>query len=256
MAIQDIIQKVRSGVCKIEFFENERMVNSGSGFLYKGNLITNSHVFHPEGINFPSDTILIIIFGDNEKIKMTLKDLVLKVGSDEENADFAIYELSGLENKFNFRLGNLDGVSEGDEVLILGFPFDAEYLTTHHGRISSLFEDSGIKKIQIDASVNQGNSGGPLLHLATEKVVGIVTRKQSGLTKDFDNLLQSFSTNITLLKQAQQNGSIGMMGINPIQFFEVSQTQMQLISRNIKRSANTGIGYAFSCEQLIKERIS
>ena len=255
MAIQDIIKKVRSGVCKIEFFENGKMVNSGSGFLYKGKLITNSHVFHPEGTTFSNDTKLIIIFGDNKKIELTLKDLVLKGGSDEKNADFAIYELSGLENKFNFELGNLDNINEGDDVLILGFPFDAEYLTTHHGRISSLFEDSGIKKIQIDASVNQGNSGGPLLHLTTEKIIGVVTRKQSGLTKDFDDLLQSFSNNIAVLRQAQKNGSIGMMGINPIQFFEISQSQMQLISRNIKRSANTGIGYAFSCDQLIKENL-
>ena len=210
MIIQDIIKKVRSGVCKIEFFENGKIVNSGSGFLYKGKLITNSHVFHPEGMTFSSDMKLVIIFGDDKKINLTLNDLVLKIGSDEKNADFAIYELSGLENKFNFELGNLDDVNEGDEVLILGFPFDAEYLTTHHGRVSALFKDLDIEKIQIDASVNQGNSGGPLMHLATEKVIGIVTRKQSGLTKDFDDLLQSFSANIAVLKQAQKNGSIGL----------------------------------------------
>ncbi|MFA5934358.1 MAG: serine protease [Candidatus Paceibacterota bacterium] len=251
MTIQNIIKKVRSGVCKIEFFRGEEKINSGSGFLFKGCIVTNSHVFHPEGFIFPNDTKIVLIFGDGEKINLNINDLVLKNGSDEDNLDFAIYELLNLKNKYNFEVGNLKDVSEGDEVLILGFPFDAEYLTTHHGRISSLFEELKVKKIQIDASVNQGNSGGPLLHLASEKVIGIVTRKQSGLTKDFDDLLQSFSGNITILKQAQQNGSIGMMGINPIQFFEISQAQMQLISKNIKRSANTGIAYAFSCEQLI-----
>ena len=255
MIIQDIIKKVRSGICKIEFYLNNKLVNSGSGFLYKGKLITNSHVFHPEGITFSDDTKLIFIFGDSKRIELVLKDLQLKVGSDENNADFAVYELPGLEEKFNFKLDNLGNVEEGDEVLIFGFPFEASYLTTHHGRISSLFEDNSIKKIQVDASVNQGNSGGPLFHLSTQKVIGIVTRKQSGLTKDFDDLLQSFSNNIAILKQAQKNGSIKQMGIDPIHFFEISQAQMQLISKNIKRSANTGIGYAFSCEQLIKARI-
>jgi len=256
MTIQETIKKIRSGICKIEFYSDNNAVNSGSGFIYKNKLITNSHVFHPEGYVFPDNTRLILIFGDNEKIELTMKNLHLKVGSDETNADFAVYDLpEKIENRFNFDISDLEDVNEGDEVLLLGFPFEASRLTTHHGRISALFKENNVKKIQIDASVNQGNSGGPLYHLATEKVVGIITRKNSGLTKDFDDLLSSFSSNIQVLKDAQKNGSIGILGINPIQFFEVSQGQMQIISQNIKRSANTGIGYAFSCETLLKENL-
>lgn len=257
MDIQGIIKTVRSGVCKIEFYKDNNLVNSGSGFIYKNKLITNSHVFHPEGSIFPENTKLILIFGDNRKIETTIKNLELEVGSDEANADYAVYKIPNKDNdKFNFELSNLDSVNEGDEVLLFGFPFDANYLTTHHGRISSIFENNGIKKIQIDASVNQGNSGGPLYHMSTNKVIGIVTRKESGLTKDFDALLSSFSSNIEVLKNAQKSGGIiQMFGINPIKFFEESQSQMKLISKNIKRSANTGIGYAFSCGKLLKENI-
>lgn len=258
MSIQETIKEVRSGVYKIEFYLDEKLVNSGSGFIYKDKLITNSHVFHPEGFNFPGDTKLVLIFGDSKKLELKMQDLELKIGSDEAHADFAVYNvpaMTNIRNSFNFELSNLELVNEGDEVLLFGFPFDTPYLTTHYGKISALFEDNGVEKIQVDASVNQGNSGGPLYHLATKKVIGIVTRKQSGLTQDFDDLLSSFSNNIEILKNAQKNGSIGMFGINPIQFFEVSQNQMKLISRNIKRSANTGIGYAFSCEALLKENL-
>ncbi|MFA6896911.1 MAG: serine protease [Patescibacteria group bacterium] len=257
MIIQEIINQTRSGVCKIEFYLNGVLVNSGSGFIYKGRLVTNSHVFHPSGFVFDNETKLNLIFGDKEKTELEMKDLKLITGSDESNADFAVYDVSekvrDIEKRFNFDLSNLEYISEGDEVVLLGFPFGTSYLTTHYGRISALYEDGGINKIQIDASINQGNSGGPLYHLATEKVIGIVTRKQSGLAKDFDDLLESFSENIRALEAAQKNGSIGMLGINPIEFFKVSQNQMKLISQNIKRSANTGIGYAFSCEKLLEE---
>lgn len=57
--------------------------------------------------------------------------------------------------------------------------------------------------IQLDASVNNGNSGGPLVDLNTKKVVGIVTRKDTGLYKQFDDLIASFDTNIEVLKKLQ-----------------------------------------------------
>lgn len=256
MTIQETIQKVRSGVCKIEFYVNGNLVNSGSGFVHKNKLITNSHVFHPEGFIFPDNTPLVLVFGNGKKIELAIRELVLLVGSDEANADFAIYEIPNqteiLNSLFNFELSNLEEVSEGDEVVLLGFPFDTTYLTTHHGRVSALFKEDGIKKIQIDASVNQGNSGGPLYHLKTGKVIGIITRKQSGLNKDFDDLLQNFSNNIIMLRNLGQNVTAQIGGIDLLRFFEISQSQMQLISRNIKRSANTGIGYAFSCEKLLE----
>ncbi len=258
MDITEVIKQVRSGVCKIEFCKGEIIVNSGSAFIYKNKLITNSHVFHPEGITFSDDTEVVLIFGDGSKKQLTIGQLNLIIGSGEENADYAVYDLEDLielKDKYNFELRDLQGINEGDEVLILGFPFETTFLTTHYGRISALFEQGGIKKVQIDASVNQGNSGGPLYHIKSGKVIGIITRKQSGLTKDFDNLLLSFSNNIDALKNAQKNGSINMFGVNPIKVFEISQTQMKLISQNISRSANTGIGYAFSCENLINENI-
>jgi S1-C subfamily serine protease len=258
MIIQEIIKQVKSGVCKIEFYLKTELVNSGSGFLYKNKLITNSHVFHPNGYNFPPDTTLKLVWGDNSYDDIKLSDLELIVGSDESNADYAVYDISkkvDISKKFNFEIDQNLTIDEGDDVVIFGFPFETKYLTTHYGKISAIFEEKGIKKIQIDASVNQGNSGGPLYHLETNKVIGIVTRKQAGLSKNFDDLLNSFAGNIEVLKKAQQNGSVGMFGINPLKMFEITQTQMSKISENIKRSANTGIGYAFSCEKLLKEAI-
>jgi len=128
-----------------------------------------------------------------------------------------------------------------------------ENLTSSTGIISAKYRKNSVDYIQIDANTNAGNSGGPLVDKESLSVVGVITRKETGLDKDFNQLINSFGQNIQVLKQAQQNGSIGMMGINPIQMFEISQTQMLVVSNNIKRSANTGISYAFSCDQLAKE---
>lgn len=259
MSVPEIIQKVRSGVCKIEFYIDDEIVNSGSGFIYNNKLVTNSHVFHPEGYIFREDTNLVIIFGDGRSLQLQIKDLELVIGSSEEYSDYAIYDFDYLSkpnnNLFNFELDSYDSVREGDEVILLGFPFESKYLTTHFGRISALYTDKEIKKIQIDASVNQGNSGGPLIHLATQKVIGIVTRKNSGLANDFDALLRAISANISLLENLQRNGSVRMNGIDLWASFKSTQSQMLVISKNIKRSANTGIGYAFSCEKLMQEDI-
>jgi len=256
MEIQDTIQKIRDGVCKIEFIQNSQVVNSGSGFLYSNKMVTNSHVFHPDGYIFPSDTKINLIFGDNYEKELLLSDFILISGSDENNSDYSIFEIKELETevnqRYNFELAALDEVREGDDVMVLGFPFETKYLTTHYGKISALFTENRIKKIQIDASVNQGNSGGPLWHFKTGKVIGIITRKQTGLTKDFDDLIQSFAENIEILKRSQGNGYVTLSGVNPIQSLEATQFQMLKLSVNLRRSANTGIGYAFSCEELLR----
>ena len=41
-----------------------------------------------------------------------------------------------------------------------------------------------------------------------------------------------------------------MFGIDPIDFFEVNQTQMAKISQEIKRSANVGVGYSYELEKI------
>jgi len=253
MPVSKIISKIRSGVCKIEFYKEGKLVNSGTGFICNDKLLTNSHVFHPGGIIFSGDTEIKLIFGDNKTINTNIDNLNLITGSEERNGDFAIYDydFSAIGERFNFELSNLEEANEGDEIMVFGFPFDASYLTSHRGIISAFFKENSINKIQIDASINNGNSGGPLFHLKTGKVIGIVTRKQTGLERDFDTLIENFSKNIKLLDDANRNGGAVMLGINIISVFRTEQLQMQIISRNIKRSSNTGIGYAFSCEAIL-----
>lgn len=55
-------------------------------------------------------------------------------------------------------------------------------------RISSFYAQNGVDVIQLDAGVNPSNSDEPLLDLASGRVISIVTRKGTGLTRAFDEL--------------------------------------------------------------------
>ena len=83
-------------------------------------------------------------------------------------------------------VGNSDSLETGDEVIVIGAPYGLSHsLTVGHvsGRITGggIVSGGPMEMIQTDASINQGNSGGPMFNMKGE-VVGIVSRilTQSG----------------------------------------------------------------------------
>ncbi|GAB4145757.1 MAG: hypothetical protein OHK0017_05680 [Patescibacteria group bacterium] len=166
----------------------------------------------------------------------------------------------------------------GDTVFFGGYPLDHTNYTFHFGNISSIFTSNSVKKIQIDGSINSGNSGGPLFD-CEGRVIGIISRKDNGFIKnigEFELLLKDEqSLLMELSKQLQRNGDVlknsgGGVFISGIDTnavlsysitslaqanhnLAVSFERMIQIWYNIKRSANVGIGYAFSIENLIQK---
>ena len=137
----------------------------------------------------------------------------------------------------------------GESAVFLGFPFGMTQLTSHVGFISSIHNRNSVKVIQIDGSVNGGNSGGPLLDIKTGKVAGIVTRSVTGLIEEqFRNLLYALQQNQKALEGAKSVMRIG--SIDPIQAIIASQAAMEQIAKDLHRSANVGIGYAYSAEYI------
>jgi S1-C subfamily serine protease len=133
-------------------------------------------------------------------------------------------------------------------VALFGFQFDQSNLSIHSGILASKFEANHKKYLQLDASVNFGNSGGPLIDPETSKVVGIVTRKHTGLTRQFDELIGSFENNIKVLQN--YIGSIKVGRFDPVEVLTVTQRQLGIVSSEIARSANVGIGYAYPIERV------
>jgi S1-C subfamily serine protease len=79
-------------------------------------------------------------------------------------------------------------------------------LTCHVGIISSFYESGPAKIIQLDASVNPSNSDGPLIDQNTGEVLGIVTRKATGLTKGFEQLRETLRQKIAAIQAVTNSG--------------------------------------------------
>lgn len=139
---------------------------SGSGFLIRedGLVVTNAHVV-----------------ADAERIQVRLQDgrrFEAKVIGQDRRVDLALLQLEGARGLPVLALGDSNRLRVGEFVLALGHPFGLEQ-TVSFGIVSRKgaplqVAAPGFDYIQTDASVNPGNSGGPLVNMAGE-VVGINT---------------------------------------------------------------------------------
>ena len=143
----------------------ERKASSlGSGFIIKENgmVITNNHV---------------IAGADDILVKVNSKEYKAKVVGADPYMDIAVLKMETKDKFKTVGFGNSDKARVGDWVVAIGNPFGLGGTVTS-GIISARNRDIGMTRyddfIQTDASINQGNSGGPLFNLKGE-VVGINT---------------------------------------------------------------------------------
>jgi len=246
-----LFKDCRSGVAQISYESNGHRLANGTGFLVSGGVVTNSHV-----IRGPTSSAITIRFENQSGFIRIDPNYVLKLESPENRYDYAFLEMDEPEFKgrYRFQLGSKETCDVGQLVCFFGFPFGMDNLTCHMAYISSIFERNAVTVIQLDGSINGGNSGGPLLSLKSGNVIGIVTRAHTGLIEQkFRELIESLRNNQRVLANAGQQGGVQLLGINPIQALQASQAAMEQIALDLHRSANVGIGYAFSCKHLAAE---
>ncbi len=155
-----------------EFFERNgqqqrprRATSLGSGFIVdeKGYIVTNNHVIQD------ADEISVILH-DDTRLKAEL------IGRDSKT-DLAILKVEFEGNLPVAEIGDSDDIDVGDWVIAIGNPFGLGGTVTA-GIISARGRDinSGPYDdyLQTDASINRGNSGGPMFNMAGE-VIGINT---------------------------------------------------------------------------------
>lgn len=253
----DLFEKVRSGVFHIEHFVGERVVASGTGFLSRGLFLTNNHVFSgPDGamVRLSSQPTSAISSRRSIDIPSWKWIECLRTGSPESNYDFAVLKLSMLDaddaHQFELRAPTKSRI--GDPVALLGFPFGHGNLACHVGIVSSFIERNGVNVIQLDASVNVSNSGGPLIDLASGCVIGIVTRKAHGFTQQLEELKKIASANKEMADKLQL-GPKPSAGISMGHAARESYDAQVKLIQELERSANVGIGYAFSIEHVLED---
>ena len=147
--------------------------STGSGFVLTedGYVVTNYHVV--EG-----GTTYTVVTSDGDEYAATL------TGGDETN-DVAVLKVDGVALN-PVELGSSDDLIVGDQVVAIGNPLGELTSTLTVGYISGKNRDvstdgTSINMLQTDASINSGNSGGPLFNMKGQ-VIGITTAKYSGNT--------------------------------------------------------------------------
>ncbi len=137
----------------------------GSGFIIdaKGIVVTNNHVVR-------NARSLTVTLDDGTK-------LPAKVIGTDPRTDLAVLKINAPKPLPYIELGDSNGVRVGQWVVAMGNPFGLDGTVTA-GIVSARGRDIGEgpydQFIQIDAPINQGNSGGPLF-TQDGKVIGVNT---------------------------------------------------------------------------------
>ncbi len=191
--IRDAVSKLYNASVIVEVGSTkDKLSGWGSGFVYKkdskyGYIFTNHHVV--EGAKY-----IKIVLADESEVEGEL------VGSDEY-ADVAVVKIPADKVISVAEIGKSKDVLVGDTIFAIGTPVSLEYSftvtrgilsgknrmveMTSSSKGSSIFQTSGdswyMNLLQIDASINSGNSGGPLAN-SNGQVIGITNSKLSSST--------------------------------------------------------------------------
>jgi serine protease Do len=142
----------------------------GSGFIISpdGYIVTNNHVISPARNNATVEEITVTLT-DRKEYPARL------IGRDQES-DLALLKIEARNLPY-VRFGDSTRVRVGDWVVAIGQPYGLGGTVTA-GIVSALHRNIGSgaydRYIQTDASINTGNSGGPMFDL-NGNVVGINT---------------------------------------------------------------------------------
>lgn len=173
------VDKVYDAVVVIESFNGSSQESTGSGFFYKVDneyayILTNEHILTGTTIQVTTST------DETDEAEILGKDAYL---------DLAVIRVKKKIAKKIVTLGSSENVNIGDSIFTIGSPISINYKgTVTSGIISGknrMVQTSvGDNKqgnwlmqvLQIDAPINKGNSGGPLLNVNGD-VIGICSLK-------------------------------------------------------------------------------
>ena len=174
------VEKIYDAVVVVESFEKSSLEDTGTGFIYKkdakyGYILTNEHVISK------SDEVKVITSKDEE--------VTVKVLGKDEYLDLAVLRIEKKYVSLVAKTSSSKEVNLGDTIFTVGSPLGTDYrgsvtsgVLSGKDRLVSLSVDSSdendwrMRVLQVDASVNPGNSGGPLLNVEGE-VIGICSLK-------------------------------------------------------------------------------
>ena len=209
--IADSVEKLYDAVVVVGSYKNGLLASSGSGFVYEQDdkyayILTNSHV---------------VDGADSVKVKFTNEKVenVEIVGSDAYS-DIAVLKIDKDKVLKVASIGEVDKLRVGDTVFAIGAPLDDQYswtvtrgILSGKNRLVDVNVSNGasadwvMSVMQTDASINNGNSGGPLAN-ANGEVVGITNMKLVSEGVEGIGFAIPINDAINYAKELRENGKI------------------------------------------------
>ena len=174
------VEKVYDAVMVVNGYQGSQLASTGTAFVYEKDnkyayLLTNQHVV-------ADMNTIKLVNTDNETIEG-------KVLGGDTYLDLAVIRIDAKYAKLKAQIGRSEKSKTGDTVFTVGTPLGNTYagsvtagIISGKDRMVSVStsnynsSDWVMNVIQIDASLNPGNSGGPLLNVNGE-VIGICSMK-------------------------------------------------------------------------------
>nr|WP_246359757.1 DegQ family serine endoprotease [Stakelama sediminis] len=156
-----------------QFFQGGKPVTReaeslGSGFIISsdGYVVTNNHVIAPGSSNAVVQSITVTLSNN--------KEYKAKVVGHDESSDLAVLKIEGTNLPY-VTFGDSKAARVGDWIIAIGEPYGLGGTVTA-GIVSAVHRVTGQgaydRFIQTDASINRGNSGGPMFNMQGQ-VIGI-----------------------------------------------------------------------------------
>jgi serine protease Do len=217
-----------------------RFTETGSGVLVSadGKIMTAAHVVHA------MDEIAVEFLGG--------ETVPAHVVNSEPAADLSLLKLDRIPKGVSpARLGDSDAVRVGDQILIVGAPYGLSH-SMSAGWISAKWPANSVyhsmplaEFLQTDATINTGNSGGPMFNMAGE-VIGIVSHNisKSGGSEGLGFVVTMNTAKRLLLERPSfWSGLEGRMLTGPIaQILNLPQPTGYLVKSVARGSAGDAVG--------------
>jgi hypothetical protein len=174
---RELVQRGKAATAFLDLPQKE--ISATAVCIHKSGLfVTNEHAVK----NVAQGAKVKLIFNPNDDNRREVEAKILR---QDAELDLAVLRAEGdtLTDFESLRLGDDTGLFETMSVTAFGFPFgkklaeeDEQYpdVSVNVGRVTALRKRAGkLDRIQLDAQLNPGNSGGPVID-DTGDVVGIV----------------------------------------------------------------------------------
>lgn len=152
--------------------------HSGTGFLHRsGRIVTADHV-----ISGCDDRTIKIETASGRSVRAA-------VAASDRTLDLALLDAGGKIEEDAFPISAASRIRKGSPVSTWGYPAgytgnDPLLITGHYSGMAAArtYEDTpSVTRIIVNAAINSGNSGGPLINVRDGKVIGVVVSKMAPL---------------------------------------------------------------------------